>query len=256
MLTTEGERDCFARHLREVREMRGAGFAETPRSLTGIVHLKFGNLYGLFDDRRPGTGMLGGFAMHHLAMFGQSFPRPDLSHLPPDKVFECGELWAAAAGAAPILRQAGLILAGRFNAVALLLYPIFRPWNLSSFYNKGFERTGDPIEWPYVRTLAGGKILVQPMVSQSGALQNLVDEAEAYGFQALQEGKELRFNTPHSVCMRSFSERVCRTDWSVARIKVPSRARRIIPGEPPRRASSALDAPAPAGRYRKADQAS
>jgi hypothetical protein len=54
--------------------------------------------------------MIGGFAMHDLAMFSQShpargaccamparlspepYPKPDLTHLPPDKVFECGEL--------------------------------------------------------------------------------------------------------------------------------------------------------------------
>ena len=48
-LTTNTDRERFANYLREVRAMRGAGFTETGRSVTGEVHLKFGNLYGLFD---------------------------------------------------------------------------------------------------------------------------------------------------------------------------------------------------------------
>lgn len=135
----------LCRHLREVRALPGAGFTETARSLTGEVHLRFGNLYVFVDEDRPSSELLGGFAMHDLGMFGQSFPRPDLTDLPAQKGFECGELWAAAAGAAPILRQAGLILADCFNAAALLLYAIFKPWNLSIAYSKGFERIGDPV---------------------------------------------------------------------------------------------------------------
>ena len=211
LLTSETERASFARRLREVRAMRGAGFAETARSMTGEVHLKFANLYGLFDDHTPAAGMLGGFAMHDLAMFGQSFPRPDLTHLPPEKVFECGELWALAAGAAPILRHAGWILAGQLEAAALLLYPIFKPWNLSSAYDKGFERTGDPVEWPYARTLGGGKIWVQPMVSQGEALRNIIDMAQAYNFEVMDNGDRIRFNTPYSICLKPLERRNSRS---------------------------------------------
>jgi hypothetical protein len=207
LLSSETERDCFARRLREVRAMRGAGFAETGRSLTGEVHLKFANLYGLFDEHTPASGMLGGFAMHDLAMFGQSFPRPDLTHLPPERVFECGELWALAAGAAPILRQAGWILADQLEAAALLLYPIFKPWNLSNAYDKGFERTGEPVEWPYARTLSGGKIWVQPMVSQGEALRNIINAAKAHNFEVMDNGCRIQFSTPHSICLKPLLRR-------------------------------------------------
>ena len=213
-LSTEAERDWFARHLREIRAMRGAGFSETSRSLTGEVHLRFSNLYGLVDEDQPALNLLGGFAMHDLAMFGQSFPRPDLSHLPPHKVFECGELWAGAAGAARILRQAGLIVAGIFDAAALLLYPIFKPWNLSTAYEKGFERMGDPVEWPYTHTLAGSKMWVQPMVSEDQALRDLVKEAQAYGFEVLDQGKRLRFNTPYSLCAKTVYARLKKRNQS------------------------------------------
>jgi hypothetical protein len=211
-LSTDAERDCFARLLREVRAMRGSGFTEKAHSLTGQVHLKFGNLYGLFDELRAPSIMLGGFAMHDLAMFGQSFARPDLSHLPPEKVFECGELWAVAAGAAPMLRHAGFILAGLFNASALLVYPLFKPWNLSNAYKKGFERMGDPVEWPYIHTLAGEKMWVQPMVSQNEDLWNIISETRADSFEVLHDGQQINFNTLHRVSARSVYERAGRRD--------------------------------------------
>ncbi|HUN58184.1 MAG TPA: hypothetical protein VMU41_08720 [Candidatus Binataceae bacterium] len=223
MLTTDAERDRFAHHLREVRAMRGAGFSETARSLTGEVHLKFGNLYGLFDEHRSPNTMLGGFAMHDLGMFGQSFPRPDLSHLSPDKVFECGELWAAVAGAAPILRQAGLILAGQLNAEALLLYPIYKPWNLSTAYNKGFERMGDPVAWPYIHTLSGDKIWVQPMVSQGEALQQLIRETVAHQADVKELTNGMRFTTPYSISARSISERSQRNGRIASSISISDR---------------------------------
>lgn len=223
MLIAETDRDRFGRLLREVRAMRGSGFAETPRSLTGELHLKFGNLYGLFDESKPSSPMLGGFAMHDLGMFGQSFPRPDLSHLPPDKVFECGELWAAAAGAAPILRHAGFILAGHLRAEALLLYPIFKPWNLSSAYNRGFQRMGDPVAWPYARTLSGGQILVQPMVSEGEALTHLIAEANIYSSEILEDGHRIRFNTPHSICPKTFYDRALRPNRAAVINDAPNR---------------------------------
>lgn len=224
MLNSDAERDSFARQLREVRALRGAGFSETKRSLTGEVHLKFGNLYGLFDEHREPSTMLGGFAMHDLGMFGQSFPRPDLTHLPPETVFECGELWAAVAGAAPILRQAGFILAGQLKASALLVYPIYKPWNLSTIYNKGFDRVGDAVEWPYARTIAGGRIWVQPMVSQGAALRQLVSEARANQYEIKEDGNRLFFSTPYSISARSFHDRCLRTGRIAASVNMADRA--------------------------------
>src|ERR1700722_5975821 len=165
LLQTEADRRTFAPRLTEIRIMRGAGFSETRRSLIGEVHLAFGNLYGLFDETASIPEMIGGFAMHDLAMFSQSYPKPDLTHLPPEKVFECGELWASVAGAGRLLRHAGAIIADSLEAQAMLVYPIFKPWNLSGNY-KNFVRASEPIEWPYARTLDGGKIYVQAMVSE------------------------------------------------------------------------------------------
>src|SRR6266849_7126750 len=85
-LKTESERRAFARRLSEVRAMRGAGFGETHRSVIGEVHVAFSKLYGLYDERGSTPDeMIGGFAMHDLAMFSQSYPKPDLTHLPPER---------------------------------------------------------------------------------------------------------------------------------------------------------------------------
>jgi hypothetical protein len=189
-----------------MRMRRGAGFSETRRSLIGDVHLAFGNLYGLYDECELAPEMIGGFAMHDLAMFSQSYPKPDLSHLPPESVFECGELWGMVAGAGRLLRNAGLILAGVLNAKAALVYPIFKPWNLSAAY-KYFERVGEPIEWPYARTLDGCKIFVQAMVLEGDALIAAVAAAGRNGFETLDEGTRLRFNTPSpSIASRRWGE--------------------------------------------------
>jgi len=186
--------------------MRGAGFSETRRSVIGEVHLAFGKLYGLYDERGSMPEMIGGFAMHDLAMFSQSYAKPDLTHLPPETVFECGELWAVAAGAGRLLRYSGAILAGVLKARALLLYPIFKPWNLSGGY-KYFVRAGEPIEWPYARTLDGGKIYVQAMVLEGDALTTAVAEAGQYGFEMLDDGKRLRFNLPFAISSKRIDER-------------------------------------------------
>ncbi len=205
LLTTPAERQMFARRLTDMRMMKGAGFSETQRSVIGEVHLAYGNLYGLFDEALGADQMIGGFAMHDLAMFSQSYPKPDLTHLPPEAVFECGELWAVAAGGGRLIRHGGAILARELGAKALLVYPIFKPWNLSGAY-PGFIRAGDPIEWPYARTLDGGKIYVQAMVGGEAAIDGAIAEAGEYGFEVLDTGKRVRFHTPVGICTKRIGQ--------------------------------------------------
>jgi hypothetical protein len=208
LLTTDIERRAFGRRLGEVRMARGAGFSETRRSLIGEVHIAFGNLYGLFDDNALAPEMIGGFALHNLAMFSQSYAKPDLTHLPPESVIEGGELWTTTAGAGPILRNAGVFLGGGvLQAKALLVYPIFKPWNLSSGF-KFYARVGEPIEWPYINTLAGEKMYVQAMVCEGDALTAALADVAQYGFEVLDDGRRLRFNTPLGLSRRRLDERV------------------------------------------------
>ena len=145
LLTTDWERRAFAQRLLEARATHGAGFKETQQSVVGEVHLAFGRLYALFDETGPAPNeMLAGFVMHNLATFGQSYPKPDLSHLPPREVIEIGELWSVVAGAARSVRHGCAILTGLLQVRAVLVYPICRPWNLTGAY-KEFAAVGEPM---------------------------------------------------------------------------------------------------------------
>jgi hypothetical protein len=200
LLSSPEDRREFAHNLVETRLSKGAGFCETGRSLVGEVHLAFGQLYALFDETSPSPReMLSGFVLHDLACFPQSYPKPDLTHLPPESVLECGELWAKVAGSARMTRQAAWILAGELEAQAVLLYPIFSPWNLSGPYHHDFDRAGEPIEWPYIRSTEGGKIFVQAMVSQGQKLARLVGLAGQDGFSASADHSRIRFTTPFNI---------------------------------------------------------
>jgi len=117
-------------------------------------------------------------------------------------VFECGELWAKRAGAAYLIRQALWILLGRLGAKAVLIYPIFKPWNLTLPYKPAFECAGEPIIWPYARTLKGDNVLVQAMVCEGERLSQLIQDASQYGFEASKELDLIRFNSPFRICTR------------------------------------------------------
>jgi len=202
-LSTESDRLLFANNLKEIRMIKGAGFCETQRSHVGEVHLAFGRLYPLYAEQGPAVDeMLGGFVLHDLGSFSQSYPKPDLTHLPPESVFECGELWAKPAGAARLIRQAAWILLGQLTAKAALIYPIFKPWNLTLAYKHAFEPAGDPIIWPYARTVEGGSILVQAMVSEGEQFRQLIADASQYGFGASEELDLIRFNSPFRICTK------------------------------------------------------
>src|SRR5258708_1079005 len=200
LLSSPEDRRAFARNLVETRLSKGAGFCETGRSLAGEAHLAFGRLYALHDDHGPAPAeMLAGFVLHDLATFPQSYPRPDLTHLPPEAVIECGELWAKAAGSPRLTRQAAWILAGQLKAQAILVYPLFKPWNLSTSYNGDFDRIGAPIEWPYIRTLDGDPMFVQAMVSSGAKLSKLIADASRWGFEATLDATSIVFASPYRI---------------------------------------------------------
>jgi len=200
-LTSQEERNSFTERLCSARRGKGMGFCEAPGSRTGEIHLAFGQCFGLYDEDGPDPGeMLGGFVMHNLSMFGQSYPKPDLTHLPPKDVYECGELWALAPGAARLVRYAGSMLAGVRGAKAVLVYAICRPWNLTLGY-QGFVKVGDPVAWPYVITCDGHPIWVQPMVQEGVALQMSVQATTSVGFRAY-DGQRLLFQNPYGASPR------------------------------------------------------
>ncbi len=198
LLTNEAERRIFAQRMVEARAKRGIGFTETKRSLLGKVHLAFAQLYGLFEhDGEPAERMLSGFSQHDLGSFPQTYPKPDMSHVPARSVIECGELWSFSKGAGLLARRGAAILAGLFQARAILVYPISQPWDGTvSYAETNFVRACDPVDWPYGQTLDGGKIWVQPMLLEGDNLQKLIHRVFEMGFETRQHHTILRFDNP------------------------------------------------------------
>jgi len=187
--------------MARARAGRGLGFCEAPQSLVGEIHLNYGEVCALFNEAGPDPEeMLAGFVFHNLAMFPQSYPRPDLTHLPPDKVYECGELWALAPGAARLVRHAGYILAGLRGAQAIIAYALLKPRDTSALY-KTFTRVGPPIEWQYVRGIDGSPAWTQAMVLQGAALEMTVNVATALSFERF-DGQNLQFRNVFPIVPR------------------------------------------------------
>ena len=201
LLTKQTERREFADRMMRARAGKGLGFSETPQSVLGEIHLSHGGVYALYDEEGPEPDeMLAGFVIHDLATFPQSYPRPDLTHLPAQTVYECGELWALAPGAARVARHAGFILAGIFEAQAVLVYPMLKPRDLTFFY-KTFSRAGKPILSPYMKTLDAGEIWAQAMVLEGLALEMTVNVATALSFESY-DGQTLQFRNPFPIVPR------------------------------------------------------
>jgi hypothetical protein len=61
---------------------------------------------------------------------------------------------------------------------------------------------GEPVEWPYARTVDGGKISVQPMVLEGEALNRTIEEASSHGYSALDGERGIQFDSPYPICTR------------------------------------------------------
>lgn len=198
ILATQTKRREFADRMVRARTGKGLGFSETPQSVLSEIHLNYGEVCGIYNEDGPEPNeMLGGFVIHNLAMFPQSYPRPDLTHLPPEHVYECGELWALAPGAARLARHAGYILSGLRKAQAILAYVMLKPRDTSSLY-KTFTRVGDPIQWHYVKAMDGTPAWGQAMVLEGLALEMTVNIATAISFESF-DGQVLKFRNPFPI---------------------------------------------------------
>jgi len=221
-LCAQDERRCFEAALTQARAKAGVGFMEKQRSRIGRVHLEAGDLYGVFDETEDPGRMLAGFAIHALDMFGQSYPKPDLTDLPPEAVLEVGELWSCTPGAGVSARWGCGILAGLLRAQALLIYPITDPWDLTGAY-PGFNKVGQPLLWPFAQTTEGLGILVQPMVSRGAGLDAMVSMVSRGGFEASTDNRVVQFPNPLLAAMgiREAMRRARRHDAQAAASAAP-----------------------------------
>jgi hypothetical protein len=195
-LTTENERRIFAECLTKARATRNSGFKECARSHLGRAHLAFGNLYALYEcEMDPAERMLAGFVLHDLGTLPQSYPKPDVSHLPPHSVLEGGELWSLSPGAGRIARYVGAAVAGMLQAKAILLYSLLRPIDLTASYAQlGFVNACEPVKWPYVETLDGGEVWIQPLILEGARLEAYVRAGFEYLFRVSGERRVLKLN--------------------------------------------------------------
>src|SRR6266851_3965386 len=109
LLETGDERNTFRAGMIQARASKGGKFRETARSRVSEIQLAFARLYGIFDEADP-NHLLSGFSIHCLNEFSQSFPIPNLSHLPASGVYEAGQLWASSHESAQALRKGAMVL--------------------------------------------------------------------------------------------------------------------------------------------------
>jgi hypothetical protein len=194
LLETDAERNIYRAGMLEARASKGGKFRETARSRVSEIQLTFARLYGIFDEGGS-ERLLGGFSIHCLNEFSQSFPVPNLSHLPPSGVYEAGQLWALSHEAALGLRKASMILLGLLQAQALLIYPLIVPRDISQFY-KMFRRVGPPFELPFAETVTGDKVYMQAMLLEGDELRRQVELASRDGFETRRSHSLVRFAAP------------------------------------------------------------
>ncbi len=194
LLETDTERNMYRAGMTEARATKGGKFRDTARSRVSEIQLAFARLYGVFDEAEPNR-LLGGFSIHCLDEFSQSFPVPNLSHLSPSGVYEAGQLWALSHEAALTMRKGSMILLGLLQAQALLIYPVIVPRDISQFY-KVFKRVGPPFELPFAKTLTGDKVYMQAMLLEGDELRRQVELASRDGFETRRGHSLLRFAAP------------------------------------------------------------
>jgi hypothetical protein len=194
LLETEAERNTYRAGMVEARAAKGGKFRETARSRVSEIQLTFARLYGVYEDAGS-SRLLGGFSIHCLNEFSQSFPVPNLGHLPASSIYEAGQLWALSHEAALAMRKGSMILLGLLQAQALLIYPIIIPRDISLFY-KVFRRVGPPFELPFAETLTGDKVYMQAMLLEGEELRQQVDHASRDGFETRRGHSLLRFTAP------------------------------------------------------------
>lgn len=193
MLTTEAERRMFLERMTRARALANGGFSETPRSKVGEIHLQFASMLALFDDAGPDPEkMLAGCTMHSLATFPQSHPQPDFSYYAPEDVYEVGEMWSLTKHGGTLTLRGLIIMLGLLQAKCGLGYAIVKPWDLSIFYRELLPK-GEAVEWPYARTLDGGKIHCRAMVSEGDHLRAFIERVWATGFETYDRHRRIRF---------------------------------------------------------------
>jgi hypothetical protein len=209
-LLSESQRQLFKATMIEARAAKGGRFKEKPQSRVSDIQLSFAKLYGVFDDQSDQPNrLLGGFCVHALDEFSESFTVPELSHelakFPPQAVFEAGQLWSLNREAALSLRRACMIFLSLVQAQALLIYPLIIPRDISTFY-RVFRRVGQPFTVPFAETVEGEKIWMQAMLLEGEALRDQIRLVGHDGFETRAGHNIIRFGRPNAALVAGFKQ--------------------------------------------------
>jgi hypothetical protein len=221
-LTTDAQRQAYAECLARARGTRGRGFREKDGSSNGRAHLLLGDMFALFDaEDAPLDRMRAGFIVHSAASFPLSYPKPDLTHLAPESVIEGSELWSLSPGSGRVAKIVAGAVVGMMQARAMVLYSLVKPIDLTRYYYEdGFINACEPVPWPYVETLEGETMWVQPLILEGAALDRYV-----------RAGFELLFKTASSSRRMQFAEAATTVEQNAAAMEHAAQHReRIVPG--------------------------
>ena len=218
-LTTDAERQAYAQCLTRARATRGRGFREKEGSCNGRAHMLLGDMFGLFESEEAQLDqMRAGFIVHSAASFPLSYPKPDLTHLPPESVIEGSELWSLSAGSGRVAKIVAGAVVGMMQARAMVLYSLIKPIDLTRYYYEdGFINACDPVPWPYVETLEGETMWVQPLILEGAVLEKYI-----------RAGFELLFRTSNSPRTLRFAESGKAVEENAAAMEHASQHRRSI----------------------------
>ncbi len=213
-LNTAREREIFAQRLDEARTKNGASFRDVQRTRThNRLRLQSSNVYALFEvQSAPAARMVAGAALHDLEQFPQSCHQPDLSHLPPGSVLECGDHWSLSRGAGMHSWRGIAVQLLHREPSAVLVYLAAGPSNHCGFYSAmGFVKAGEIVEHPYLEGPDDGKLWVQPMLLAGEVLARMIASVRTQSVDVLDNYRIIRFD--NSDRLRPFSR--CETNPAI-----------------------------------------
>ena len=187
LLTTENERNVFARRLADARAQARASFRDggaTPAS--NLVRLRSADFYALFEnDDEDAEQMTAGVVLYDLEAFPQSCREPDLSQFAPRSVLECSDHWSLSRGAGMrAWRGISVQVSSTLSASGTGLSG--SRGSHSGFYAAmGFVNVGDPVEYPFLEVPGQGAPWVQPMILTGEALARLTSNVHRLKIETL-----------------------------------------------------------------------
>jgi len=197
LLTTESERNVFARRLADARAQHGASFRDVGRThAKNMVRLKAADLYALFEtERDDAERMTAGVALHDLESFPQSCEEPDLSHYAPRSVLECSDHWSLSRGAGMHAWRGIAVQVVRRNPRAVLVYLAVGSSDHAGFYKAmGFVNAGAPVEYPYLEGPDRGRLWVQPKILEGEALAKLTSNVRRLKIETADDYQTVRLD--------------------------------------------------------------